>query len=201
MVCQRRRIALIVDLIDRALQIEGWTTKEELVWLHAYARDRNSVMEIGSWGGRSAMALRSAKFLTCIDHWQGDPRIQHYLGSKFTSECQQKEREFTKNHEDGIANGFVKIINADTHTANGAFDVMDFYKKHHRPSMVFIDGSHDYEGARHDIRLAMEVSRPGALICGHDYYEKEMPGLVEAITELLPHYTVGAGTLWYAYKE
>lgn len=190
-----------MDLLERAKHIDGWMTEEELAWLHNAASGKPCVLEVGSWGGRSAMALRSAGKVVCVDHWQGDSRIKHYLGSKFNDTCSQKEQQFRDVHCDAIAIGKLVPIVADTQTAKGIFKVQKYFSHGMRPTMVFVDAAHDYDSACNDIQLALSVSEPGALICGHDYYEQEMPGLVEAIREFLPNYKLGAGTLWYATKE
>ena len=48
---------------------------------------------------------------------------------------------------------------------------------------VFIDGDHDYEPAKADIRAWWSKVKPGGYLCGH-YYCRMFPGVVRAVTEM-----------------
>lgn len=48
---------------------------------------------------------------------------------------------------------------------------------------VLIDGSHNYEDVVHDIALWKPHVRPGGLLAGDDYCEKDFPGVVRAVKE------------------
>lgn len=71
----------------------------------------------------------------------------------------------------------------------------EFFKtyKKERPSMVFIDVDHRYEGVLADIKNARELNIP--IIVGHDYSEG-WPGVMRAVQESFgsPHRLMG--TLW-----
>ncbi len=51
-----------------------------------------------------------------------------------------------------------------------------------RPSMIFIDADHTYEGVLVDLNWAKKMRIP--LICGHDH-TSEWPGIVRAVKEVL----------------
>jgi len=58
---EMRRILAFWEVSDyKATQIEGWMSYAELIWLNLTAKKMNSIVEIGSWKGRSAHALASA---------------------------------------------------------------------------------------------------------------------------------------------
>lgn len=52
--------------------------------------------------------------------------------------------------------------------------------------MVFIDSSHEYELTRAEIILWYDKLKDGGLLCGHDFFSNENPGVGQAVKELLP---------------
>jgi len=61
-------------------------------------------------------------------------------------------------------------------------DKSAFYQSYNRgrPSLVFLDAMHDYEGTKEDILWAQSVE--AEIICGHDYCA-EFPGVIQAVDE------------------
>lgn len=59
-------------------------------------------------------------------------------------------------------------------------------------SMFSIDGCHTVEHTVNDLRIAMEVTRPGGLIFVDDYYNPFWPGVQEAVARLY----LGAPPTW-----
>ena len=49
---------------------------------------------------------------------------------------------------------------------------------------IFIDGAHDYDSVRYDIKVAFSALKPGGFVCGHDYHS-EGHGVVRAVNELI----------------
>jgi predicted O-methyltransferase YrrM len=50
-------------------------------------------------------------------------------------------------------------------------------------SAVFIDGDHSYESCRDDIAAWLPKVRSGGILAGHDYNDKDFPGVVKAARE------------------
>ena len=50
---------------------------------------------------------------------------------------------------------------------------------------VFIDGEHDYESVKKDIKDWLPKVKKGGVIAGHDYVQIHQ-GVIQAVTELLP---------------
>ena len=69
-----RHLGEISMNIERALQIPGMMSEEELVYLAELASDRECIVEIGSWMGRSARAMadNTKGKMYCVDTWQDD---------------------------------------------------------------------------------------------------------------------------------
>ena len=68
--------------------------------------------------------------------------------------------------------------------------------------MVFIDGLHDFESVREDIRAWATKVRHGGILAGHDYCARYM-GVVQAVNEHLAaiggSLHLGPDSLWWYY--
>ena len=53
----------------------------------------------------------------------------------------------------------------------------------HSVDFVFVDGAHDYEGVRDDIRYWLPTVKPGGIIAFHDYGTPSLPHVARAIDE------------------
>jgi predicted O-methyltransferase YrrM len=150
--------------------------------LAAYAHDR--VLEIGSAYGYSAIVMASAGAqVTTVDCHEGEnpgsfvrlhANIADYrLRHRITAICDTSQRVLPAYTRDG-----------------------------RRFEVVFIDGDHSLDAARHDIALGWELVAPGGYLICHDYGEPGCPGVAEALDELWPE---GAdmliATLWIKRKE
>jgi predicted O-methyltransferase YrrM len=51
------------------------------------------------------------------------------------------------------------------------------------PSMVFLDGDHEYDGIRSDLEHIARIVRPGTPIACHDYLNQDTPGVKRAVDE------------------
>lgn len=60
---------------------------------------------------------------------------------------------------------------ASAHFADGSVD------------FVYVDGLHDYDSVRQDIRLWYPKVRPGGIIAGHDYSEEYLPEVFHAVND------------------
>lgn len=151
--------------------IKGWMSARELMFLHNSAKGMESVIELGSWKGRSTHAICASKCpkVTAIDTWMGSKaepsaHAQAKDGSVF--------EEFKKNLE-GFSN--LTIVQKDINEA--VLDVPD-----RSVDMIFIDAGHTYEEVREDIRKWKGKAK--ILLCGHDYVSG-WPGVKQAVDEEL----------------
>jgi hypothetical protein len=74
----------------------------------------------------------------------------------------------------------------------------EFYESYRgpKPSMVFIDGDHSYEGVQTDIRWALERDVP--VIAGHDFQASLHEPIVRAVSEQFANEFDLFGTVWVA---
>jgi predicted O-methyltransferase YrrM len=162
-----------------ANQIEGWMSEEELDWLYQTAREMGSVIEIGSWKGRSTYELLSgcAGEVYAVDHWLGSPSAREFY----------RETEISDVHSIFVANvgHFPNLRVIRKSSADAAEEAPS-------ADMVFVDGDHEYEQVRNDLQLWTPKARK--LICGHDY---NWPGVRRAVHEAFGERDfAAAGTIW-----
>ncbi len=154
-------------------QIPGWFLQENLftqMVLSCNDDDNYNFLEIGSWKGRSSSYMgveilnshKNIKF-NCVDTWEGSEEHRNIKNPVYEPLC------FIEN---GIYNEFIKniepiksVINPmkmDSLYASKLFedDSLDF---------VFIDGAHDYQSVKEDIKHWYPKVKEGGYIAGDDY--------------------------------
>ena len=175
--------------ITFATTCDGYMSNEELTWLAENGRDKDIVIEIGSWHGRSSRAIadnmKEGAKLYCVDHW---------LGSKFERDTNHQSAgleggdaaymEFMDNMADMIQLG--KVIPLRMSSVNAA---KWFAKQGIRADMIFIDAGHTYEEIKEDIEAWEPLVKDGGILCGHDYYHdgQTWPGVQQAVDERYGH--------------
>ena len=124
----------------RAEDCGGWMTEAELQFLRDMAENCNSVIEIGSWKGRSTFALaESCPVVHAVDHWTE----------------QEVYKQFRRN-----MHAFNNVTTYRMPSLQAVSLVPDC-------DMVFLDGSHSYEDCLVD--LQSYGPKALRVICGHDY--------------------------------
>lgn len=182
--------------LDKALQIPGWMTPGELQWLAEQASQHTSIVEIGSWRGRScrAMADNSEATIFCVDTWDDD--AVGYAGWWTEKDpagmYAQKDWLFNefKNHlSDHIGPNVVPVRMDSISAANFlSYNMMKF-------DMIFIDAGHNYEEVIKDIIHWKPLLKPGGLLCGHDYNHPQCPDVNPAVNSLIKNVKVFE-TIW-----
>lgn len=154
-------------------------SEEELNYLAETASKSHCIVEIGSWKGRSTLALacNTPGTVYAVDTWkgteqQGDELEQHEPGWLL--------EEFMRNTAE--VNNIV--------ICEGPSVVMAKRYAGITIDMIFIDGYHTYEGVRDDIVSWTPMLRPGGILCGHDYVPPYWEGLLQAVQELVPKFRV-----------
>ena len=168
--------------------IPGWMSFRELQFLYNNAKKFNTIIEVGSWKGRSTHALLSGckGKVVAVDHWLGskdepDAHAQAKDGSVF-KEFKENIKQFTN----------LKICECDSLNAAPQF-------QDNSADMVFIDAGHTYEEVKADIKAWRGKAR--FLLCGHDYDEKIWPGVKRAVDEEVGTIDGVEGTIWYKFMN
>ena len=149
--------------------IQGWMDDSAMRWLYERAQEMKSVVEIGSWKGRSTHALLSGCLgpVFAVDHFKGNPD------------------ELDGAHREALDHDiFIDFWLNVGHFRNlvvmrmGSVEAAQFFADR-SVDMVFIDGCHIKEAVIADILAWKPKCR--RLICGHD---EGMGSVRAALSEL-----------------
>jgi len=160
--------------------IQGWMLPEELQWLFEQACKFKTILEVGSWKGRSTHALLSSGNAVIS--------VDTFKGSK--SELNQAHQEATKHDifPEFILNvghfPNLSVLRMDSVEASKLFYDFSF-------EMIFIDSDHEYFAFEKD--LLAWLSKCKYLLCGHDLEEA---GVRQVLEDHIPNYEKGPGSLW-----
>ena len=167
--------------IERALTIQGWMSTEELTYLAAAASKSSSIVEVGSWKGRStyALAANTAGSVVAVDTWLGSEE-------QGGESCKGIMDEFYANLADYRNINVFQMESleaAELFALQGcAFD------------LIFLDARHEYSSIHADILAWRPLVKEGGILCGHDYHPA-WPGVVKAVDELIPKFRV-VDSIW-----
>jgi predicted O-methyltransferase YrrM len=180
--------------VSRARAIKGWMSEEELCWLATQALYARTIVEVGSFRGRSARALadHTDGVVWCIDPWDGI-----YLrddGAVHTKINTAVYPEFCANLRDHIDSGRVvpvkaKSLDLDTLELLLA-DLGD------GADLVFLDGDHRRHIVTNEIVTYRSLVKPGGILAGHDYTHSDWPGVKEAVDAIFPQVNL-CGSIWW----
>lgn len=165
---------------DKIIDIPGATKLSELTWLNEQASFRNCIVELGTYLGRSTIALASGRKVYAVDDFIGD-----------RSESISDEDRAT------IYERFLQNIKQFPNIIPVICDHAE-YTPPSNCDMVFIDGSHLYDDVTRDIMKYKDMKH--ILICGHDYLW--WPSVREAVMKVFGRggYKVFDDNLWYVEK-
>ena len=166
--------------------IQGWMNDADLQWLYETAKTMDSIVEIGSWKGKSTHALLSGcnGQVYAVDTFLGSPDEMKYYKEVAT-------RDIHKVFMDNVGHfPNLNVIKTDSMFAAKRF-------KDNSIDMVFIDGSHVYDEVVSDIKAWYPKAKN--LICGHDWTRSDVR---EAVRDTLGTKVerVKGGIIWLIKK-
>jgi len=133
------------------------------------ARLAGPIIEIGSLFGSSTKIILISKkpeqIVISVDNYSWNPfDFPSELHQDLTAQLLEGQK-FIKD---------LQLINSDKNS---------FYKTYSgaKPSLVFLDAIHSYSETKTDIEWA--IATGAEIIAGHDYDEKNFPGVVKAVQE------------------
>lgn len=141
------------------------------------------IVEIGSWEGRSTIALANASFpdkVHAVDTWKGSP-------GEISADLAKRRNVYAR---------FVTNIGEYTH-GNVEIHRMGWrhYFLHREPApirLLFIDAEHTYKEVRENIEAALPHMALGSVICGDDAHH---PPIQRAVIDVFGDADLAA-TLW-----
>lgn len=171
-----------------AVEIPGWMAPEELEWLGQQAVERELIVEVGCYRGRSTkmLALLTPGVVYAVDDFRGEidpPPVEFGVPP---SQGNPLYLQFKQNLAPEIKAGKVKVIK------KASLDAVKTFRR--KADMVFIDGNHKYPAPVEDIKAWSKKLTPEGLLCGHDSPD---PGVQPSLQELS---IVGRGPdrIWFA---
>lgn len=167
--------------------IEGLMMKKEALALFRICKllpNKAKILEIGSFQGGSTLAIGHAIAGTDIELYCLDPWSNYINQEDFATFDRS-----TVSDDFRIINNFIKntafigdnlrMLRGKSLAFAGLLDGKGF-------DLIFIDGAHDYDSVRYDIKLAFSALKPSGFVCGHDYHS-EGHGVRKAVDELIAH--------------
>lgn len=178
-------------LIPLRIDFGPCTGDDDVAGLQALVRrlGRPRVVEVGSWLGRTALAMleAGAAEVHCVDTWTGtqDPADETFaLGREHGHESLL--RGFCRNVYPHLGERIFPYV------GDGSFwaDCWAF-----PPDLVFLDADHSAEGTLEAIRSWQPLLKHGGILCGHDFSDP-WPGVKQAVEQTGPFEVVGS-TVWW----
>jgi predicted O-methyltransferase YrrM len=170
-----------LSVIEEAEKIPtmGMST-DESKWLYETAQKMNSIIEIGSWMGKST-------YLFCSGCKGNVYAIDHFKGSEEIPEVPSNLFEIFMGNIGHFTN--LRVLAMTSEEAWGYDNIIPL-----SVDMIFIDGAHDYNSVLFDLQAW--APRVKKLISGHD---RDQAGVPKALKEFFKPDQVkpGAGSIWY----
>jgi predicted O-methyltransferase YrrM len=178
--------------LDAARATDGWMADDELIWLAEQAAWADSIIEVGSWKGRSTLALaaNTPGHVWAVDHWQGTPGDAHLAEVDRLGGPDGLYQAFCANLQPWLAKGKVTVLRMNAPDAVSQF----------RPGsvdLVFIDAGHVYADVKRDIETYRPLVKQGGILCGHDYACPSHRGVQDAVDELFPTVNRAGLSIWW----
>lgn len=178
--------------VNAALPIPGWMSEPELRYLATIAVDCHSILEVGSWQGRSSRCLATALphdgVLYAVDDFRGEeatPIPVHELRGAFMQHLAPQMMLGKVVHFNLPSAEFARLVRQSWFHALIEHDA------------VLIDGSHRYRNVLQDLTDYWPMVKRGGRMLGHDYH---LPEVMRAVRETFPHVKCVAGSIWEVRK-
>lgn len=173
-------------LVRLAVDFGPCTIDEDLVGLQGLVRalGRPRVVEVGSWLGRTALAMveAGAESVHCVDTWRGtrDPADETFEHANLRGR-DELLRAFCLNVGQCLGRTIFPYIGSSRFWA----ECWPW-----RADLVFLDADHSYEATRNAIAAWQPIVNHGGVICGHDFSDA-WPGVKRAVSESGPFKVMG----------
>src|SRR5712692_10689643 len=166
-------------MLEAIRSVQGWLYDDEALTLFDSVQKRAGhrmpcvVVEIGSWKGKSAIALAlalgstSAGIVFAIDPHTGSSEHRK-AGAAIDTFA-----EFLSNIQNARVADRVRPLRMTSYEARRLFEDRSV-------DMLYVDGSHVYEDVRRDIEDWTPTLRPGSIVAFNDVF---WPGVYKALNE------------------
>ena len=156
-----------------------WTSGHELAFLCEVAEKSTSICEVGSYHGKSALAMALANpncRIHCIDVFD-DAGSEDMFKQNLTLQMNKRQVLLFRDNSD-VIQSFAPDITFDA---------------------CFIDGGHLYADVLKDIENIRPRMRPGGVMMGHDWrHDKPLDGVNRAVEASFEKYSINVfESIWY----
>lgn len=166
----------------------GWMNSLEIAWLREQAARANVTIEVGSYKGRSTLAMAEATKGTiyAVDHFAGSPG-------------EDGNEESWKEGGDSVREQFLKNLAGHQNTVIQIWMKADraaYYLKEYaglKADFIFIDAAHDEKSVLEDIRNFVPLLKEGGVLAGHD---ADFTSVQAALNKCLPGWTEAVPHIW-----
>lgn len=141
------------------------------------------IIEIGSWEGRSTVALANAAWpahVHAVDTWKGSP-------GEISAEL-AKQRNIYATFNQNIA----ELTDGNVVVHRMGWRHFFLHRDPTPIRLLFIDAEHSYKEVRENIEAALPHMSPGGVVCGDDAHH---PPIQRAVIDVFGGYETKA-TLW-----
>lgn len=181
-----------IDDYERDLQ--GWGGHVDYFKQRILDTRPELIIEVGSWKGKSAVVMADIcaadpsllykTEIVCVDTWLGATE----MWSDHTDEKRYKSLglkngyptlyyQFLRNvYEEGHASRITPFPQTSVNAARLLL------KNEIQADLIYLDGSHEYEDVRADIRAYWKLLKPGGVMFGDDYCEY-WKGVINAVAD------------------
>ena len=159
--------------VTKARLIDGYMLETSLDWLASMAEKSNSILELGSFLGRSTRVLcdNTNGKVTAVDLWE-------QTEGGLIASWDETYNKFCENLKDHLMSHKLFYYRS---TTDYAIDTLR--KEGKKFDFIFIDADHRYEQVKKDILGCRELLTHYGVISGHDY---NWEGVKMAVDEVFP---------------
>ena len=192
-----------LDLLPFDLQ--GWNGNSNIFSELINKTKPNLIIEVGTWKGQSAInmanCLKSNNIsgrIICVDTWLG--ALEFWDRLKHTPERNLKLKNgYPQIYYQFLSN--VVHLNLQNYIqpfpTTSSIAAQYFKNNNITANLIYLDGSHEYEDIKSDIKNYLAVLKTGGTLFGDDY--NNFTGVQKAVDELLPSRCVKDG--FWIYTE
>ena len=174
--------------VTTCYQIPGQTWPTELCWLYDNISKSKTHAEIGTYCGRSLLAscagMAPGSMVVSVDDASEWPYLE------WVNSVQDATLRLIPEH--------VTFTRLRMHSIDAARECQ---RQEFQLDSIFIDADHHYAECRADIEAWRPLLKSGGLICGHDYWTKDV-GVMDAVNEVFEgrHEVVPGTRIWW-YRD
>lgn len=156
--------------------------------------DMDIMVEVGTFAGNSTeIFLQYFKHIICIDPWKSKFDENDTLSNPNKFNMEEVYNQF----KEYVVRKYAENITIYRSTSREVIDYID----NELLDFVYIDGNHQEEFIRDDIKLWYPKVKRGGFIGGHDYYSKRHPHIQKVIKENFDNIITFKDTSWITRKE